>query len=54
MKKALHIMEIVITVISIIFLIWFGISYIEIISKNLGENPVYSNYNLFIMLLGGR
>ena len=34
---------------SSIFIIWFSYSYLEIIIKNI-NNPVYSNYNLIILL----
>jgi hypothetical protein len=34
---------------SSIILIWLFISYIEIVCKNLC-NPVYSNYNLIVMI----
>ena len=39
----------IITVISVIFLIWFGISYIEVLTQNLNCNSptILSNWNLF-------
>lgn len=33
-----------------IFSIWLVLSYCEIILKNGFHNPVYSNYNLFLMV----
>lgn len=38
-------------VISTGFLIWVGISWLEICSKNLSPNPVYANWNFFEILL---
>lgn len=35
----------------VVLLSWFIISLIEIIVKNTGINPVYSNYNLFKAIL---
>ena len=46
MKKAINI----IFIISIMFLIWLSVSYIEIVCKNI-NNPVYSNFNLIIRFL---
>lgn len=36
-----------IAIISVLFLMWFAISFIEVVSKNLSENPTYWNLNLF-------
>jgi hypothetical protein len=46
MKKAMQIMAKIITVLLILFLVWLGLSFIEIVIKNL-DNPTYSNLNLF-------
>lgn len=35
---------------AVAFLIWFGISYLEIVAKNINGNPQYSFLNLFILL----
>ena len=37
----------IVTIISVLFLMWFAISFVEVISKNLSENPTYWNFNLF-------
>lgn len=37
--------------ISILIISWFIISLIEIMIKNTGINPVYSNHNLFKAIL---
>lgn len=37
------------TILSAIILIWLALSYIEIVCTNL-TNPVYSNYNLIVMM----
>lgn len=35
----------------IVLISWFIISLLEIVIKNTGINPVYSNYNLFKVIL---
>ena len=37
----------IVAIISVLFLMWFAISFIEVVSKNLSENPTYWNLNLF-------
>jgi hypothetical protein len=51
MKKTLGIIG---TVLMVVAMAWIGISYIEIISKNLSEHPTYWSYNLFNMLVNMR
>ena len=46
MKKAMQIMAKIITVLLIIFLMWLGLSFMEVVIKNL-DNPTYSDWNLF-------
>jgi len=36
-------------ILSIALILWFGCSYIEVISKNLEPNPEYSKYNFFVI-----
>lgn len=48
MKKAI---EKIIYIAIIIFIVWFIVSYIEILFKNLSENPIYSSLNLIKMLI---
>lgn len=36
--------------ICLIFLFWVGISYGEILAKNLDFGPTYSDWNIFIIL----
>lgn len=36
-------------ILSIMFLLWLMFSYCEILYKNL-NNPIYSNYNLIVMV----
>ena len=38
-------------VFSIILIFWFAASYFEVIFNNLGENPQYSFWNLFQILV---
>ena len=40
----------IITVTSIIIMLWFAASYIEIVCKNLTPNPEYSNHNVIVNL----
>lgn len=54
MKKTLHTLEIILTVIAIVFIVWAGISYIEVIAKNLDTPAIYWKYNLFQMLINAR
>lgn len=37
---------------SVIFLVWLLLSWLEIATKNI-INPIYSNYNLFILIFKG-
>lgn len=51
MKK---ILSNILTIISVIFILWFALSYIEIISKNLSKNPQYSFWNIFELLVNSK
>lgn len=44
-------MQKIFTVLSTSFLIWVTISWLEICSKNLSDNPIYSAWNFFEILL---
>ena len=46
-KKAIWTVTITI---SLLVIAWFGMSYIEVISKNNNENPQYCEYNFFSVL----
>ena len=50
-KKVYKTITTILTIISIIGLIWFCASYAEVCCKNLTEVPVYSNWNLFQLLV---
>lgn len=39
------------TVITIILVVWLGLSYMEIIVKNTRANPVYNKGNVIVMLV---
>lgn len=39
------------TIITIVLVVWLGLSYMEIIAKNTRVNPVYNKGNVFIMLV---
>jgi len=41
----------ILIILNVIFLIWLGLSYIEIISKNLSPNPTYSEYNIIVNIV---
>ena len=47
MKKTLERLVILVT---IIWLVWFGLSYFEVICKNTTMNPQYCEWNLFEIL----
>lgn len=47
MKKTL---ERLVMVITVVWLVWFGLSYFEVICKNLTADPQYSFWNLFEIL----
>lgn len=51
MKTANRIMLIMSTI-SILLMVWFGASIMEIISKNTQPNPTYSEANLIVKLVG--
>lgn len=42
------------TTLCILFLLWIGISYFEVISKNLNPNPEYWSLNFFELFFGGK
>ena len=50
-KKVYKTIATILTVASIISVAWFCISYAEVCCKNLTETPVYSNWNLFQLLV---
>lgn len=39
------------SVLAIILVVWLGLSYMEIITKNTRANPVYNKGNVIIMLV---
>lgn len=50
-KKVYKMLATILTVASIMGLVWFCVSYAEVCCKNLTEAPVYSNWNLFQLLV---
>ncbi len=48
MKK---ILERLVIIIMVVWLVWFGLSYFEVICKNTTMNPQYSFWNLFEIAL---
>lgn len=47
MKKLKIALEKMVIIAGIILTVWFLLSYLEIVSKNLSENPTYSDINFF-------
>lgn len=42
-----------ITILGVALILWFTISTVEVISKNITPNPQYSDANAWVVLLGG-
>jgi hypothetical protein len=38
----------ILAAISLVMIVWFCLSYFEIVCKNLSDNPKYSDYNIVI------
>lgn len=36
---------------SILFIVWFVASWVDVIADNTSPNPVHSEYNLFVMMV---
>ena len=51
MNKVKKIVENVMFILCVALAIWFLFSFVEIDMKNLTENPVYSSWNFFEVLL---
>lgn len=49
-----RIIEMLITVLGIVFVFWFAASYIDVIAHNLDEHPTYKIWNLFRILTENR
>lgn len=41
-------------ILSVIIILWFIVSYLEVITKNLSENPQYSFWNIFELLVSSK
>ena len=44
----------IIYIMIITLIIWFSVSYIEILAKNTEEHPIYCSWNLLTHVLEGR
>ena len=42
----------IIVVLGIMFFLWIGLSWIDVIADNLSFNPTHSAWNLFNLLIG--
>lgn len=51
MKEVIKMLKKLFYGINTLWLGWIAISFLEIIAKNLGENPQYSFWNLFNILI---
>ena len=51
MKEVIKMLKKLFFGINTLWLSWIAISYLEIVVKNLGENPQYSFWNLFNILV---
>lgn len=40
------------SVLAVLFLLWLGLSWFDIIADNNTLNPIHSNFNLFSLLFG--
>ena len=40
-----------ISVLCVLFLLWFTASWIDIVADNCEPNPVHSEYNLFVLMV---
>lgn len=52
--KVKKIIEMLITFLSIMFILWFVASYFDVIAHNLDEHPTYKIWNLFRILTENR
>ena len=50
MKKIGNTIANILYVLSVIFMLWLGASWVDIVADNCDPNPVYSEYNAFIIL----
>lgn len=39
------------SIISVLVIVWFMVSYFEIVSKNVKPNPNYSKYNFIVWII---
>lgn len=46
-----RIIEMLLTVTFIIMMFWFAASYIDVVSHNLDEEPMYQGWNIFKILI---
>lgn len=37
-------------IVSAVFLLWVLLSWVDVVSDNMSENPTHSKYNAFVML----
>lgn len=51
MKKIGKAIEIIICTVSIAFLLWGFVSWVDIIADNTQPNPQHSEYNMFVMMV---
>ena len=49
-KKIMNALELLSTILSILFLLWIIFSWGEVVIKNGNENPIYLPINFFVLL----
>lgn len=49
----MKVLQIGLTVASILLILWVGVSYVDIVADNCSGNPVHADWNAFVLLTGG-
>lgn len=49
-KKTKKILESVVLTMSMIFILWFLLSWGDVVADNTSENPQHSEYNMFVLM----
>lgn len=49
-KKVIYILP---AVLGVLFLLWLGLSWLDIVADNNTIQPVHNNFNLFVLLFEG-
>ena len=49
MDRIFEKLSIILSGIALLFILWVGISWVDVISDNLDPNPQHSEYNFFVL-----